>query len=93
MFVQEVRVGTEQHIRIYCVRQFGDDAPGNSIHSNEVQQIKCLPSSRGIAARLNWVWLVNICAPSGAERRREGEEFYTVELPYFMRTIPDRVIL
>jgi hypothetical protein len=32
-------------------------------------------------------------APSGAERRRQREELYTVELPYLMRTIAGRMIL
>jgi exonuclease III len=36
----------------------------------ELTEIKCLPSRKGIAARLNGVTLVNIYAPSGAEKRR-----------------------
>jgi exonuclease III len=59
----------------------------------EIKEIKCLPSGRGIAATLNGVALVNTYAPSGAEKRREREEFYTLELPYLMRTTPSRMIL
>jgi exonuclease III len=59
----------------------------------ELKGIKCLPSGRGIAATLNGVSLVNIYAPSGAEKRTEREDFYTLELPYLMRTTPSRMIL
>jgi hypothetical protein len=59
----------------------------------ELTEITCLPSGRGIAAGLNSVWMVNIYAPSGAQRRREREEFYAVELLYLMRTIPGMMIM
>jgi endonuclease/exonuclease/phosphatase family metal-dependent hydrolase len=36
---------------------------------------------------------VNIYAPSGAEKRGAKEDFYTLELPYRMRTTPSRMIL
>jgi hypothetical protein len=59
----------------------------------EPQNIKYLPSGRGIAATLNEIWLINIYAPSGVERRRERDEFFATELPYLMQTIPDRMIM
>jgi exonuclease III len=59
----------------------------------ELQNIKYLPSGRGLAATLNGIWLINIYAPSGAERRRERDEFFATELPYLLQTIPDRMIM
>jgi exonuclease III len=59
----------------------------------ELKKIKCLPSGRGFAATFNGVSLMNIYAPSGAEKRREMEDFYALVLPYLMRTIPSRMIL
>jgi hypothetical protein len=35
---------------------------------------------------------VNIYSPSGAEPPRKREIFYTVELPYLIRAIPNRTI-
>jgi hypothetical protein len=57
----------------------------------ELQEITCLPSGRGIATRLNGVWLVKSTVRGGVTTREGG--MYTVELPYLMRTMPDRMLL
>jgi exonuclease III len=41
----------------------------------ELRKMLRLPSGRGFAAELQGLWIVNIYAPSGAERRREREDF------------------
>jgi len=39
------------------------------------------------------VTIVNIYAPSGAERRRDRENFFSNELPYLLRGIPPSLLL
>jgi len=41
-----------------------------------------------MAAQLQNVTIVNIYAPSGVERKRERENFFSNELPYLLRDIP-----
>jgi exonuclease III len=43
-------------------------------------QIQRLPSGRGMVGLINGTYIVNVYAPSGAERRKERESFYTNEL-------------
>jgi exonuclease III len=52
-----------------------------------------LPSGRGIAARFQGVRLVNIYAPSGAEKRQEREDLFNLELPYLLVDTPTTVIM
>jgi len=46
-----------------------------------IQNIVRLPTGRGIAAEFQGVLLVNIYAPSGAERRQEREAFFKNDFP------------
>ena len=39
------------------------------------------------------VTIVNIYAPSGAERRRDREDFFSNELPYLLRGIPPSLLV
>jgi exonuclease III len=39
------------------------------------------------------VWLLNIYAPSGAEKRQEKEDFFNFDLPYLLQATPNMVIL
>jgi len=52
-----------------------------------------LPSWRGIAADFQGVCLVNIYAPSGAEKRQERDDFFNVELPYLFIDTTTTVIM
>ena len=52
-----------------------------------------LPSGSGMAAELQGVWLVNIYAPSGAEKRKGKEGFFNIDLPYLVQVIPTTVIV
>jgi exonuclease III len=53
----------------------------------------CLPTGSGMAARFQNVTIVNIYAPSGAERRRDRENFFSTELPYLLRDIPPSLLV
>jgi exonuclease III len=52
-----------------------------------------LPTGRGMAADLQGVWLVNIYAPAGAERRQERGGFFTIDIPYLLRAIQTTIIV
>jgi len=55
--------------------------------------IERLPTGRGIAAIFENITIVDIYAPSGAERRREREDFFTTELPYLLQRVPESILL
>jgi exonuclease III len=97
MYVQEVTDLVQGNMCGYkAYTNLGTTRRGTAFISSEkleLKEIKCLPSGRGIAATLIGVSFVNIYVPSGAEKRREREDFYTLELPYLMRTTPSRMIL
>jgi len=46
-----------------------------------------------MAAMYNGTFLVNIYAPSGAERKQEREGFYSVDIPYLLPATKTDVIL
>ena len=54
---------------------------------------KRLPTGRGIAARFNDTWLINIYAPSGAENKRDRESFFTNDLAQLLPTDNTKIIL
>jgi exonuclease III len=51
------------------------------------------PDWEGNDAVFQNVTLVNIYAPSGAERRREREHFFSSDLPYVMRDLPTTMLV
>jgi exonuclease III len=54
---------------------------------------KRLPSGRGIASIINGAWIINIYAPSGAEKNAEREIFYTNDLPHLLPTTKSDMFL
>jgi exonuclease III len=52
-----------------------------------------LPSGRGIAAEFQGLWLVNVYAPSGAEKKQERETFFNIEVPQLLLETPSRMLL
>jgi hypothetical protein len=46
--------------------------------------IKCLPSGKGITAKYNGISVINIYAPSGAEKKQDREAFYNNDVPYLL---------
>ena len=59
----------------------------------QLTNIVCLPTGRGMAAQSQNVTTVNIYAPSGTERRRDREDFFSNELPYLLRDIPPSLLV
>jgi len=65
----------------------GIEKRGTSILMKEgisVNNIKKLPSGRGIHGLFEDTWIINVYAPSGAEKRQERENFFTNELAYLL---------
>jgi len=58
-----------------------------------MQNIRKLPSGRGIAGTLVDTWIINIYAPSGAGKRRERETFFNNELAILLPTGPQELLL
>jgi len=58
-----------------------------------VTNTKCLPLGRGIASIINGTWIINIYAPSGAEKKAERERFYTNDLSHLLPTTKSYMLL
>jgi exonuclease III len=58
-----------------------------------ISNIKRLPSGRGMAAIFNGTWIINIYAPSGAEKKTEREAFYTNDITHILPTNHTELIL
>jgi exonuclease III len=52
-----------------------------------------IQSGRDIAAEVQGVWLVNIYAPSGAEKKIERETFFNIDFTLLLKDIPTTMIL
>jgi exonuclease III len=59
----------------------------------QLTNIVCLPTDRGMAADFQNVTIVNIYAPSGAERRGDMENIFSNELPYLLWGIPQLLLV
>ena len=59
----------------------------------QLTKIVLVPTGREMAAVFQNVRLVNIYAPSGAERRREREEFSSSDLPYILQGTPKALLM
>ena len=82
--------GYSAHINI------GTEKRGTAILMKEgisVNNIKTLPSGRGIAGLFEDTWLINVYTPSVAEKRHEWENFFTTELAYLLPTGPTEILL
>ena len=77
--VQEVTHNEFTNIHEYnAIVNEGTDKRGTAILVKtglQIQDIKRMPSGRGIAAMFQGIWIINIYAPSGAEKRVEREYF------------------
>ena len=63
----------------------GTERRGTAIVARDglvLTDVRYLPSGRGITAMYNGTRLINIYAPSDAERKQEREWFYNVYVPY-----------
>jgi exonuclease III len=91
--LQEVTNDNFASIRSYTAFvNEGSEQRGTAILSKEglpLHNIKRLPSERGIAAMFMGIWIINIYAPSGAERRVEREQFFNSDITYLLPSNPD----
>ena len=74
----------------------GTDGRGTAILTKEgftISNTKRLPSGGGIAATFNGVWMMNVCAPSEAEKKSEREGFYTHALPHLLPSTRSEMLL
>ena len=74
----------------------GTEKRGTAILMKEgisVNNIKKLPSGRGIAGLFEDTCLINVYVPSGAEKRHEHENFFTNELAYLLPTGPREILV
>jgi exonuclease III len=74
----------------------GMDKRGTAImakHGTHLINIQKLPSGRGIAATYNGTRLVNIYAPSGAEKKQQREQFFNQEITYLLTNNQPDLIL
>ena len=58
-----------------------------------ISNVKRLPSGKGMAAVFNGTWILNIYAPSSAEKKAEREEFYTSDLTRLLPTTHSELFL
>ena len=97
LLVQEVTAEVFSQPGIYrAYYNIGSSGRGTAILVKEFMELKRiirLPSGRGLAAEWNGTWLVNVYAPSGAELRREREEFFATEVPILLQHLPERLIV
>jgi exonuclease III len=74
----------------------GTNGRGTAIVTREnlmLNNIVRLPSARGMAADFQGLRLVNVCAPSGAEKKQEREAFYIMELPQLLLDTPPMMLI
>lgn len=97
LLVQEVTSGIIQHIRGYkSYLNVGTTKRGTAFIVRDpitMTDIATLPSGRGIAATCTGIRVINIYAPSGAEKRHDRENFFNVELAYLLSNSHTHLIL
>jgi exonuclease III len=97
IFLQEVTRPVFDDVRGYTAHvNIGANERGTAILTRDhltLTDIERLPTGRGMSACLDGITLVNIYAPSGAERRRERDAFFATDLPYLLRRIPQTLLL
>ena len=74
----------------------GTDGRGTAILAKKgltISNIKGLPSGWGRVARFNRPWILNIYAPSGAEKKKKRERFYNNDLAHLLSTAHAEMML
>jgi exonuclease III len=78
------------------VTNMGTDKRGTALlvkDGLQVSDIRRIPTGRGIAARIENTWIINIYAPSGTARKTERENFYNTEITHLVPQTPTEMIL
>jgi exonuclease III len=73
----------------------GTNKRGTSILIKEgihVKDVKRIPTGRGMAIECNGMWILNIYAPSGAEKRQE-RDFFSTDLTHLLPSTDTDMIL
>jgi exonuclease III len=95
--LQEVTTKNITNIRGYTTYlNEGTTNRGTALVTKEginVTSIKRIPTGRGMAAHINNMWIINVYAPSGAERKVEREKFYNMDIIQLLSTTHDRTII
>jgi exonuclease III len=95
--LQEVTTNHLDIIRRYTIyTNVGTEQRGTAImvkHGLTLQNIRRLPTGRGLAGTFQGICVMNVYAPSGAEKRKEKEQFNNAELPHLLSTSRTNVIL
>lgn len=97
LLVQEVTTDILHQMRGYTsYLNVGTSKRGTALIAKEplnMTEIATIPSGRGIAATCTGLRIVNIYAPSGAERRHEREHFFNVEMSYLLGGLHTPLVL
>jgi exonuclease III len=95
--LQEVTHDNFDTVRGYnAILNIGMEKRGTAILAkweHTLREIKRLPSGRSIAATLLDVWIINVYAPSGAEKRHDREIFFNQGITYLFPTSSTRLIM
>lgn len=97
MFLQEIK--SDDFSLVYNYNSYtniGSESLGTAILTRkgiELHSIEKLPSGRGISGVYEEYTLVNLYAPSGTNKRQLRNVFYSEELPYLIRSLPQKLIL
>jgi len=87
------KINTIQGYQTYM--NIGSEKRGTAIAMKEgtrTSEIRRIPTGRGIAAKIEDTWLINIYAPSGTTRKAEREQFFNTEVTYIIPTTHERII-
>jgi exonuclease III len=94
---QEVTTDALQGIPTYTTHlNMGTEGRGTALlvkDAYKVDDVRRLPSGRGIMATFNGIRIVNIYAPSGTSKRKERELFYNLELPHLIGQPPAEMLI
>jgi exonuclease III len=97
LFLKELTQPKFDNFRGYTAHtNIGTNRRGTAILAREhlpLARTVSLLSGRWLAESFQGVRLVNIYAPSGAEKRQEGEDLFILELPYLLIDTPTTLIM
>lgn len=97
LFLQEVTFTDFSSLRNYTAHvNLGTDRRGTALITKpgiDLQSLERLPSGRVISGVYQNFGFLNIYAPSGSNKRKEREDFFRMDLPYFLRHLPRQYLL
>jgi exonuclease III len=74
----------------------GTDHRGTAIFTKkniQLDDLRYLPSGRGIAGKHHNLYIINLYAPSGTGRKKKREDFFTTEVPYLLQQVGSDYII